>query len=61
MVDLGQRQAIRDDRLPQLLVRIHDDVGGIEQPGLGQMGDRTATSVGAQDGIAKRCLVQTSL
>jgi hypothetical protein len=23
-----------------------------EQPGFGQMGDRTATSVGAQDGIA---------
>ena len=58
MMDLRQRQAIRDDRLPKLLVRIHDDVSGIEQPRLGQMGDRTATSVGAQDGIPKRCLVQ---
>ena len=35
----------------------HDDVSGIEQSRLGQMGDRTATSVSAQDGIAKRCLV----
>ena len=61
MVDLGQRQAVRDDRLPKLLVRIHDDVSGIEQPRLGQMGDRAAASVGAQDGISERCLVQTSL
>jgi hypothetical protein len=37
------------------------DVSGIEQPRLGQSGDRSATSVGARDGIAKRYLVQTSL
>jgi hypothetical protein len=30
MVDFRQRQAIRDDRLPQLLVRIHDDMSSIE-------------------------------
>jgi len=34
MVDFGERQTIRDDRLPQLLVRIHDDVSGIEEPRL---------------------------
>ena len=53
MMDLGQRQAIREDRLPKLLVRIHGDVSGIEQPRLGQMRDRTATAVGAQDSISK--------
>jgi hypothetical protein len=55
MVDFRQRQPVRDDWLPQLLIGIHDDVSGIEQSRLGQMGDRTE---GAQDGIAKRCLVQ---
>ena len=34
MVDFRQRQAIRDDRLPKLLVCIHEDMGGIEQPRL---------------------------
>jgi hypothetical protein len=53
MMDLGQRQAIRDDRLPQLLIGIHDDVSGTEQTRLGQMGDRTAACVGAQDGISE--------
>jgi hypothetical protein len=37
MMDFRQRQAIRDDRLSKLLVRIHDDVSGIEEPRLGQM------------------------
>jgi hypothetical protein len=45
-MNLGQRQTIRDDRLPKLLVRIHDDVSGIEQPGLRQMGNRTPAIVG---------------
>jgi hypothetical protein len=35
-------------------VRIHNDVGGIEKPWLGQVGDRTATSV-------ERGVVGTSL
>jgi hypothetical protein len=57
MMDFGQRQAIRDNRLPQLFVSIHDDVSGIEEPGLWQMGDRTPSSVGGQDGISEGCLV----
>jgi hypothetical protein len=57
MMDLGQRQPIRHDRLSKLLVRIGDDVSRIEQPRLGQMRDRTATAVGAQDGISKGCLM----
>ncbi len=56
MVDLGQRQAIRYDRLPKLLVHPRRC-----EPGLGQMGDRTAASVGAQDGISERCLVNLAL
>jgi hypothetical protein len=36
-------------------------VSGIEQPRLGHIRDGTATSVGAQDGIAKRYLVQARL
>jgi hypothetical protein len=43
MMDLGQRQAIRDDRLPKLLVRIHTDVSGIQQAGFGQVGDGTSS------------------
>jgi|SRR6516164_1301327 hypothetical protein len=39
VMELGQRQSVRDDRLPKLLVCIHDDVRGIEQLGFGQMRD----------------------
>jgi hypothetical protein len=53
MVDLRQRQPIRDDRLPKLLVRIHDDVSGIEQPGFGQMGDRTSAPVSREHRISE--------
>jgi hypothetical protein len=35
------------------LVRIHDDVGGIEQPRLGQIGDRAASQIG---GVIRGCL-----
>jgi hypothetical protein len=38
MMDLGQRQAIRDHRVSELLVPVHDDVSGIEQSRFGQMG-----------------------
>ena len=44
MVDFCQRQPIRDDRLTQLLVGVHDDVSGIEEPRLGQMGDCNRSS-----------------
>jgi hypothetical protein len=33
MMDFRERQPIRHDRLPQLLVCIHDDMSGVEQPG----------------------------
>ena len=44
MVELRQGQAVRYDRPSKLLVRVHDDMGGIEQPWLGQMGDRVWSS-----------------
>jgi hypothetical protein len=61
MVDLRQRQPIRDDRLPKLLVRIHDDVSGIEQPGFGQMGDRTSAPVSREHRISEWYLMQPLL
>jgi hypothetical protein len=56
MVDLGQRQPIRDNRLAKLLVRVHDDVSGIEQPRLGRW-EIAQRPPGAQNGIPERCLV----
>ena len=35
VMELRQRQAIRDHWLPKLLVRVHNDVSGIEQPRFG--------------------------
>ena len=37
MMDLGQRQAIRDHRVSELLVPVHDDMSGVHQSRLGQM------------------------
>ena len=34
VMDLRQRQAIWENRLSKLLLRTHDQVGGIEQPWL---------------------------
>ena len=39
MMDLGQRQAMRDHRLSEVLVCVDDDVGGIDQSRFGQMED----------------------
>ena len=36
-------------------------MGGIEQPRLGQMGDRTATPISGEHGISKRRLMQPRL
>jgi hypothetical protein len=35
VVNIRERQAVRDDRLAQLLMGIHHDIGGIEKPGFG--------------------------
>ena len=37
VMEFRQRQTIRHDRLPKLLVGIYDDVGRIEPPGFGYM------------------------
>jgi hypothetical protein len=36
VVDPGKRQTVRNDRLPQLFVSVHDDMGGIQQRWFGQ-------------------------
>jgi hypothetical protein len=53
VVDFGQRQAVRDDRLPKLFVRIHDDVSSIEQPRLGEVGNRAPSPIGGKNRITK--------
>ena len=61
MMQVRQRQAIRDDRLTKLFVRIHDDVSGIEEPRLGDTGDRAPSPIGGEDGISEGCLMQPGL
>jgi hypothetical protein len=53
VMQLCQRQTIRHDRLPELLVRIHDDVGGIQQSPLGYMGNRAPPPIGRKNGISE--------
>jgi hypothetical protein len=60
-MELRQRQAVRHDRLPRLLVGTHNDVSGIKQSQLGYMGNRAPSSVGGEDCISKRCLMQPGL
>jgi len=57
VMDFGEGKAVRDDRLAQLLVRVRDDVGGVEQHRLGQPGQGAAAAVGRYDGFAERRLV----
>ena len=58
MMELRQRKAIRDDRLPKLLVSIDNDVSGIEQPRIRQVRDRASSAVGREHRISERCLMQ---
>ena len=59
MVDLGQRQAVRHDRLAQQFVLVGNDVRRIEQAMFAQSRQGTATAVGGDDGFAERVLMQT--
>ena len=54
MVDFGQRQAVRDNRLPKLFIGVHDDVSGIKQPRFGHARNRAPAPVGGQDGVSER-------
>src|SRR5262249_6010958 len=56
MVNLRQRQAVRDDWLTKLLVGINNDVCRIEEPRLRQTGDRTTPVVSCKDGLSERRL-----
>jgi len=57
VVDGAQREAV-DDRGDALLVRVLDDVRGLDQRGLAQRADRAAAAVGAQHVEPEAVLVQ---
>ena len=54
VVGLGQRQAVRDNGLPEALGFVRDDVGGVEQPRLGQSGDGVACARSMFGSFAER-------
>ena len=60
VMELRQRQTVRDDRLPQLLMRIHYDVRSIEQPGFRQVRNRTPSPISREHRIPEGCLMQPS-
>ena len=53
VVELRERQAIRDDWLPKLLMLIDDNVGRVEKSWLWQLRDGTATIVGGENGVSE--------
>jgi hypothetical protein len=61
LMELRQRQAVRDERLPQLLVRVHDDASRIEQSRLRDARDRAPSTVGGEDRISEACLMEPCL
>ena len=54
MMDFGERHAVRDDGLPELLVLIGNDVRGVEQPLFGQSGQGATPVIGRNNGFAER-------
>ena len=44
-----------------MLVRVHHDVGGVEEPWFRQPRNRAPAPVGGEDGISEGCLVQPCL
>ncbi len=53
VMDLGQWNAIRDDRVRRALVAVRDDGGSVEKHRLRQPGERAASSVGCNDSVAE--------
>ena len=58
VVDLRQRDAIGDDRLAEQLVRVGDDVGGVEEVIVGQVADRAPVIVGGEHQVPEGGLMQ---
>jgi hypothetical protein len=61
VVDLGEKQSVRNDRLPQLLIGIHNDVDGIQQGSLGQPRNRASPVISLEHRISKRGLMKALL
>jgi hypothetical protein len=61
VVDFRERDAVADHRLTKLLDLIFDDMGGVEQHGLGETGQSTPTSAGANNSFSEGRLMKTLL
>ena len=61
VVNFAQRQPVRDHRLSVLLISVHNDMSGIEQPGFGEMRDRASAAIRVQNGFSERRLMQPGL
>jgi hypothetical protein len=61
VVDFRERDAVADHRLTKQLVLIFDDMSGVEKHRLGEPGQRTPASVGANNSFSKGRLMKTLL
>jgi hypothetical protein len=59
MMDFRERDAVADHRLTEHLVLIFDDMSGVEKHGLGEPGQSTSASVGANNSFSKGRLMET--
>ena len=53
MMNFGQRQAIRDDGLPQPLIPVGNNVRGVEQPLFRQSGQGATPVIGRYNGFSE--------
>jgi hypothetical protein len=61
VMDLRERDAVADHRLTKHLVLIFDDMSGVEKHGLGEPGQSTPASVGANNSFSEGRLMKTLL
>src|ERR1700733_2385341 len=59
VMDLREWDAVADHRLTKHLVLIFDDMSGVEKHGLGEPGQSTSASVGANNSFSKGRLMET--
>jgi hypothetical protein len=61
VVDLGQGDAVGDDRLPEQLMRISHDVSGVQQVIVRQIADRAPVIVGGEHAVPEGRLMRHCL
>jgi hypothetical protein len=61
VVDFREGDAVADLRLTEQLMPIFDDMSGVEKHGLGETGQSTPASVGANNSFSKGRLMNTLL